>query len=82
MTIFEMLNQSAILTVLGMLVVFVFLWIMIMCINFIAIVIKKVSGGSVEEQPVFHMPQNLNGEVTPEIVSVISAAVAEYQKKE
>jgi Na+-transporting methylmalonyl-CoA/oxaloacetate decarboxylase gamma subunit len=33
MTIFEMLQQSAVLTILGMTVVFVFLWIMVVCVN-------------------------------------------------
>jgi oxaloacetate decarboxylase gamma subunit len=33
MTILEMLEQSAVLTFLGMAVVFLFLWLMIICVN-------------------------------------------------
>jgi Na+-transporting methylmalonyl-CoA/oxaloacetate decarboxylase gamma subunit len=33
MTILEMLKQSAILTLLGMTIVFVFLWVMIGCVS-------------------------------------------------
>jgi Na+-transporting methylmalonyl-CoA/oxaloacetate decarboxylase gamma subunit len=35
MTITEMFEQSAILTVLGMTVVFIFLWLMIICVNLV-----------------------------------------------
>jgi oxaloacetate decarboxylase gamma subunit len=41
MTIFEMLEQSAVLTVLGMTVVFAFLWVMIVCVNLAAKLIHK-----------------------------------------
>jgi oxaloacetate decarboxylase gamma subunit len=33
MTIAQMLQQSAVLTLLGMIVVFAFLWLMIICVN-------------------------------------------------
>ena len=42
MTIIEMLQQSAILTVLGMAIVFLFLWIMIVCVNVIGKLIHKM----------------------------------------
>jgi oxaloacetate decarboxylase gamma subunit len=35
MTILEMLEQSLILTILGMAVVFAFLWLMIICVNWV-----------------------------------------------
>jgi oxaloacetate decarboxylase gamma subunit len=42
MTILEMLQQSVILTILGMTVVFVFLWIMILCVNLTGRVIHRM----------------------------------------
>jgi sodium pump decarboxylase gamma subunit len=42
MTITEMLEQSAILTVLGMTVVFIFLWLMIICVNLVGKVIRTM----------------------------------------
>ena len=46
MTIAEMLEQSAILTFLGMTVVFVFLWIMIICINAVGKIVHKMGWDS------------------------------------
>jgi len=82
MTIMEMLQQSAVLTVLGMTVVFVFLWIMIVCMNLIAKLIRKMGWDKDIEQPKYQPPQKTNGTMTPEITAAISAAVSEYQKKE
>jgi sodium pump decarboxylase gamma subunit len=42
MTIAEMLGQSAILMVLGMTVVFAFLWFMIICVNMTAKLVHKM----------------------------------------
>jgi oxaloacetate decarboxylase gamma subunit len=42
MTILEMLQQSTILTVLGMAVVFLFLWMMIVCVNAVGKLIHKM----------------------------------------
>ena len=71
-----MLEQSAILTVLGMAVVFAFLWIMIICVN----LASKVIGlkGSDKEEAQFNdsAPQG----TIPEHIPAITAAVAEYQK--
>ena len=81
MTIMEMLQQSAVLTVLGMTVVFVFLWIMIVCMNLTAKLIRKMGWDKDIEQPKYQPPPKLGGTVTPEITAAISAAVTEYQKR-
>ena len=78
MTIMEMLQQSAVLTVLGMTVVFVFLWIMIVCMNLTAKLIHKMGWDKDIEQPKYQPPPKSSGTVTPEI----TAAITEYQKKE
>ena len=82
MTIMVMLQQSGILTVLGMAVVFVFLWIMIVCVNLTAKLIHKLGWDKDIEQSKHHPPQKSGGTVSPEITAAISAAVMEYQKKE
>ena len=82
MTIMVMLQQSAVLTILGMAVVFIFLWLMIVCVNLTARLIHKLGWDKDMKQPKHHPPQKPNGTVTPEITAAISAAIMEYQKKE
>ena len=82
MTIFEMLQQSAILTILGMTVVFVFLWIMIVCVNLTAKLIHKLGLDKNIEQPEYQAPPRTSETVPPEITAAITAAVMEYQKEE
>ena len=70
MTILEMMQQSSILTILGMAVVFGFLAIMVFCISMVGKVIKRTN-----------KKQSADKEnVLPELAAVISAAVNEYQK--
>ena len=79
MTIMEMLGQSGILTVLGMAVVFAFLWIMIIFVNLTGRVIKKLGlDKDVQEATPFVSETSASQEVTAAIV----AAVNEYQKDE
>ena len=82
MTIVEMLEQSAVLTVLGMAVVFGFLWIMIICINLIAKLIRKMGWDKDIEQPKYGQSNNSGGAVKPGIITAISAAVTEFRKDE
>ena len=82
MTILEMLQQSAVLAVLGMAVVFVFLWIMIVCVNLTAKLIRKAGWDKDIEKPQYQPPPKTSGTVPPEITAAISAAVTEYRKKE
>jgi len=82
MTIMVMLQQSAVLTILGMAVVFVFLWLMIVCVNLTAKLIHKLGWDKDIEQSKNQPAQKPGGTVPPEIAAAISAAVMEYQKKE
>ena len=80
MTIIEMLQQSAVLTIVGMAVVFIFLWFMTVCISFIGKFFKGV------DEPEKNMAQGLKNlpleTVKPEIVAAITVAVNKYQNEE
>jgi len=80
MTIFEMLGQSTILTVLGMAVVFGFLWIMIICVNLTSKLIAK-KGGEEEEAQFKDETPSITG-AAPGHIAAITAAVTEHQKGE
>ena len=70
MSILEMMQQSTILTILGMAVVFGFLAIMVFCISLLSKLINRTN----KKQPVE------NDKVLPDLVAAISTAVNEYQK--
>ena len=71
MTILEMLEQSGILALLGVGIVFSFLTILVFAISLIG----KIIGKFVKEQPAMARP-GANGAVT----AAITAAVNEYRK--
>jgi oxaloacetate decarboxylase gamma subunit len=77
MTILEMLEQSMILTVLGMTVVFAFLWIMIICVTIVGKAIHKIGLDKDVNQPPVYSPA---AGTPPQVTAAISAAVKEYQK--
>ena len=77
MTIMEMLQQSAVLTVLGMAVVFAFLAIMIFCIDLTGKLIRKAGLDKDISEDKQTVPDK---EVKPEIIAAISAAITEYRK--
>jgi oxaloacetate decarboxylase gamma subunit len=81
MTIIEMFEQSAILTVLGMAVVFAFLWIMIICVGLVGKTIHKLGLDKDVLQPPAYFPPAQSGP-PPQVTAAISAAVNEYQKTE
>jgi oxaloacetate decarboxylase gamma subunit len=82
MTIGEMFGQSTILTILGMTVVFVFLWVMIICMNGLAHLVHKM-GWDKDIQPSKKDASKTTGRAaSPEVTAVISAAVTEYQKNQ
>jgi oxaloacetate decarboxylase gamma subunit len=81
MTILEMLEQSTILTILGMSVVFAFLWIMIICVNLTGKVIHKLGLDKDAEGPPGYSPPAKSG-TPPQVTAAISAAVNEYRKNE
>jgi oxaloacetate decarboxylase gamma subunit len=84
MTIIEMLQQSALLTILGMTVVFVFLWIMVICVNATGKLIHKL-GWDKDVRPPENTTKPAGGGTTPavsgEVTAAISAAVTEYRKQ-
>ena len=82
MTIIEMLKQSGILTVLGMTVVFVFLWIMVICINITGKLIHKMGMDKDLEQSknAIYKPQGDNKK--SEVTAAITAAITEFRKEE
>jgi oxaloacetate decarboxylase gamma subunit len=80
MTIGEMFQQSAILTVLGMATVFIFLWLMIICVNLVGKLIS-VLGLDKDVSPKNKMPNKANRSTPPEITAAITAAVTEYRGK-
>jgi oxaloacetate decarboxylase gamma subunit len=82
MTILEMLEQSALLAILGMAIVFFFLWILIICVNVTGSVIRKM-GWDKDITASLAVPSKRPGEAAqPGLVAAITAAVQEYRKTE
>ncbi|MDR1326766.1 MAG: OadG family protein [Treponema sp.] len=87
MTILEMFQQSVILTLLGMAVVFSFLWLMIICVELLGKLIHKLGmDKDVQPKPIqpfkTEAPKNANETINPEITAAITAAVIDYRNKE
>ncbi|MDR0525783.1 MAG: OadG family protein [Spirochaetaceae bacterium] len=81
MTILEMFQQSALLTLIGMAVVFGFLWLMIFCINAIAKLIHTLGlDKDIQPSSTVKTPEKNPAELSPEGIAAISAAVTEYRK--
>lgn len=83
MTIAKMFEQSAVLTVLGMTVVFAFLWVMIICLNMTAKLVHKMGWDKDVRQPLNTAipPKNTSWGAGPEITAAITAAVIEYRRQ-
>jgi oxaloacetate decarboxylase gamma subunit len=81
MTISEMLQQSAVLTLLGMGVVFAFLCIMIMCVNLVGKIVHAL-GLDKDILPENELPKKTNGKESAETIAVITAAITEYRKEQ
>ncbi|MDR2095190.1 MAG: OadG family protein [Treponema sp.] len=61
MTILDMLQQSVILTIFGMTVVFAFLWFMIICVNGVGKIVHKLGwDADVQSQPHKEIKKNGN----------------------
>ena len=82
MTIIALFKQSAILTALGMAVVFLFLWIMILCVNLTGKLIHAMGWDKDPPPPQRERPQKQSGAASPKIAAAITAALAEYRKGE
>ena len=75
MTILEMLGQSAVLTVLGVTIVFSFLFIVVVVVSQFERVFKPRGKKAITETT-----ETTNKAVNPQIVAAISAAIVEYRK--
>ena len=82
MSILEMLEQSAILTFLGMGVVFMFLFILVIIIDFAGKVIVKYEGKADTAAAASCVTHTAEKPVPPEHAAAITAAFIEYQKGE
>jgi oxaloacetate decarboxylase gamma subunit len=88
MTILEMLEQSAILTVLGVGIVFSFLLIMIICVTLVGKIIRFLESGKDDEaqesttQESTTATQAVNKAENGPIIAAITAAVNEYRKSQ
>ena len=82
MTFTEMLEQSGFLTILGMSVVFIFLWIIVVCVNIIAKLIHRMGWDKDIEQQKNELPKKAGKAASPDVVAAITAAVTKYQGKE
>ena len=78
MTIMEMLQQSVVLTIFGMVVVFSFLWIMTICISLTG----KIFIASNQKKGIVSLSSEPTGATaTGELTAAITAAIVEYQKE-
>ena len=77
MTIMDMLGQCGILSLLGMAVVFAFLWIMIICVNLTGKIFQKYNPEKDAAESQDAVPES---GMPPGLIAAISAAVSEYQK--
>ena len=84
MTISEMLGQSAIITVLGISVVFSFLCIMIFFITLTGRIVtaKGAANQLVNSALASQAPQGTGSEKDPQVIAAITAGIAEYRKSE
>lgn len=74
MDVFEALNVAANIMLLGMVCVFAFLGLLIIVIT----IISKLCPEEVQATPV--KQTNVAGQVSPDVVAAISAAVHKYRK--
>ena len=79
MTILEMMQQSVVLTFLGMGVVFLFLWIMTICMDLAGKIIRSIDSKNEASDSKAH---NEDGKVPPQITAAITAAINQFQKDE
>ena len=76
MTIVQMLEQSGVLTVLGMAVVFGFLVIMVICVS----IMGKIFQSFEKQKSVLPSASAENAGTAASVTAAITAAVSEYQK--
>ena len=82
MTILEMLEQSVVLTVIGMAVVFIFLIIMVIIIDMTGKLVNKYERNAGITQTQNGITQTADKTIPPDHIAAITAAFIEYQKGE
>ena len=80
MTIFQMLNQSGILAVLGMGVVFSFLILLVVSVSLSGNIIRALGASKKKNLQSEEAPSPVTGE-SGGLTAAIAAAVNEYRKK-
>jgi oxaloacetate decarboxylase gamma subunit len=81
MTIFEMLEQSGVLTLLGMGIVFSFLVILVICVSIMGKVVRALGGGKDSAAPASGTSAPAPSPAkTTAVAAAITAAVNEYRK--
>ena len=81
MTIFEMLGQSGVLTVLGMGIVFSFLVILVLCVSAMGRIIHALGGDKdVAAVTAASAPSQTDAAQSAKLTAAITAAVNEYRK--
>jgi oxaloacetate decarboxylase gamma subunit len=81
MTIFDMLEQSGVLTLLGMGIVFSFLVLMIIAVTIVGKIIHALGMDKEAEVKSGSTTAGLTSGQSGEVTAAISAAVNEYRKK-
>ena len=82
MTIFDMLGQSSVLTLLGMSIVFSFLIILVICVSFMGLIARAIKPGKASDAPGAVKSGSESGSVkNAAVVAAISSAVNEYRKQ-
>ncbi|GAB6391340.1 MAG: oxaloacetate decarboxylase, gamma subunit [Treponematales bacterium] len=79
MTIVEMLQQSGILTLLGMAIVFAFLWLMIICVNVTGKLVHAF-GADKDVQARKETDGTVSAAKAGETTAAITAAVTGYRR--
>jgi oxaloacetate decarboxylase gamma subunit len=80
MTIIEMLEQSGVLTLLGMGIVFSFLVILIICVTLVGKFIHAIGADKDLQQPPKAAGGGASAGNAGAVTAAISAAVSEYRK--
>jgi oxaloacetate decarboxylase gamma subunit len=80
MTILEMLGQSTLLAIFGMAIVFLFLWIMIICVDLMGLLIRKMCWDNTALSAA--SSKHPGRTEKSDIIAAITAAVQEYRKTE
>ncbi|MDR3116079.1 MAG: OadG family protein [Treponema sp.] len=81
MTILKMLEQSAILILLGMAIVFAFLWIMILCITQVGRLVHSMGWDkNVPPPKPAAAAEGVQNTIPQEVIAAIMAGLTEYRK--